>query len=167
LAGCTYVSDEEQFGEKDYWQPPEQFEESRKGDCEDFALWAWRQLLHMNYDARFVTGISGQYRAGHAWVTFEKNGKYFLLEALSWPVGLKLPRLSIFRYKPKFSVSWDGEKISYYEHEDKKFSGSLQQIVLLCGEWLFFWGRFWLLLPLRIGKGFAMRLAKHKSGLTL
>src|SRR6266404_7568840 len=31
----------------DYWQPPEEFEVSRKGDCVDFALWAWRQLLDM------------------------------------------------------------------------------------------------------------------------
>ena len=161
------MSDEEQFGEKDYWQPPEQFEESKKGDCEDFALWAWRQLLQMNYDARFVAGVSGRYREGHAWVTFEKNGKYFLLEPLRWPVGLKLPRLSIFRNKPRFSVSWDGEKISYYEHEDKKFRGSLLQIILLCAEWLFIWGQFWLLFPFRVGKGLAKRLLKPGPGLML
>jgi hypothetical protein len=29
---------EEQFGERDYWQPPEQFEENKMGDCEDLAL---------------------------------------------------------------------------------------------------------------------------------
>jgi hypothetical protein len=157
------VSDEEQFGQKDYWQPPEQFEENKKGDCEDFALWTWRQLLQMGYNARFVAGRSGRYREGHAWVTFEKDGKHFLLEPLSWPVGLKLPRLSIFRYKPKFSVSWDGEKVSYYEHEDKKYNGSLLQIVSLCAEWLFFWTRFWVLFPLRIVRGLARRLIKPKA----
>ena len=31
LAGCKYVSDEEQFGERDYWQPPEQFEPEQEG----------------------------------------------------------------------------------------------------------------------------------------
>ena len=163
LANCEYVSDEEQFGEREYWQPPEQFEENKKGDCEDFALWAWRQLLHMNYNARFVTGISGRYREGHAWVTFEKDGRYFLLEALSWPVGLKLPRLSIFRYKPRFSVSWDGEKISYYEHKDRKFRGSLWETILLCNEWLFFWGKLWLLFPPRLGMRLIRRLAKSGS----
>jgi hypothetical protein len=45
LVGCTYVSDTELFGKRDYWQPPEDFEKRRKGDCEDFALWTWRQLL--------------------------------------------------------------------------------------------------------------------------
>jgi len=32
-----YVSDEEQFGETDYWQVPEQFERTKKGNCEDYA----------------------------------------------------------------------------------------------------------------------------------
>jgi hypothetical protein len=79
LVGCKYVSDQEQFGERDYWQPPEQFEENKKGDCEDFALWAWRQLLHLNYPARFALGSAGRYGEGHAWVTFQKDGKAYLL----------------------------------------------------------------------------------------
>lgn len=163
LAQCKYVSDEKQFGKKDYWQAPELFEESKKGDCEDFALWSWRQLLQMNYPARFVLGSAGRYGDGHAWVTFEKDGKSFLLEPLSWQFGLTLPRLSIFRYKPKFSVGWDGKSVSYYEHEDRKFSGSLYQIFLLCVEWLFFWTSFWLTLPLKIGKGLASKLFLSNS----
>jgi predicted transglutaminase-like cysteine proteinase len=47
LDGCKYVSDEELFGKRDYWQPSEEFEKRKKGDCEDFALWTWRQLLEM------------------------------------------------------------------------------------------------------------------------
>jgi hypothetical protein len=151
------VSDQDQFGEEDYWQLPEQFEESKKGDCEDFALWAWRQLLQMNYDARFALGTAGRYGDGHAWVTFAKDGKYFLLEPLSWPVGLTLPRLSILRYKPKFSIAWDGKKVSYYAHEDKKLDASMTQIGLLCGEWLVFWMAFWARLPLKILKRIAAK----------
>src|SRR5436309_871753 len=45
LKKCRFVSDKEQFGKDDYWMPPEEFEERRKGDCDDFALWAWRQLI--------------------------------------------------------------------------------------------------------------------------
>ena len=150
LSGCKYVSDQEQFGEKDYWQPPEQFEASKKGDCEDFALWAWRQLLHLGYPARFAVGWAGRYGEGHAWVTFQKDGKTYLFEALSWPLGLKLPRLSILRYKPRFSISWDGEKVSYFEHEDRKIIWSGQQIIMLVGEWLFFWVSFWLKLLIAV-----------------
>jgi Bacterial transglutaminase-like cysteine proteinase BTLCP len=144
LAGCKYVSDEEQFGERDYWQPPERFEESKKGDCEDFALWAWRQLIHMKYPARFALGSASRYGDGHAWITFQKDGKTYLLEPLSWPVGLTLPRLSVLRYKPKFSMSWDGAKVSYFEHTDRKKKWTPTAIATLGWEWLIFWVFFFL-----------------------
>jgi hypothetical protein len=156
LASCEYVSDQEQFGERDYWQPPEKFEETRKGDCEDYALWAWRQVLQMNFPARFVVGASGRYGEGHAWVTFEKDGKTFLLEPLAWPAGLILPRLSIIRYKPRFSVGWDGDKVSYYQHHEKKFRGSLRQIISTILEWLLFWLRFGMALPFKIARRFIL-----------
>ena len=60
LVTCEYVSDKELFGKEEYWQPPEEFEKRKKGDCEDFALWTWRQLLNMGYDSRFVGGSSGR-----------------------------------------------------------------------------------------------------------
>lgn len=167
LVVCDYVSDQKQFGKKDYWQPPEQFEESKKGDCEDFALWAWRQLLQMNYHARFVLGSVGRYGAGHAWVTFDKDGKTYLLEPLA-PLGLKMPRLSIIRYKPKFSVAWNGENVSYYEHEDRVLKPSVGQVASLVFEWLFFWCRFWAVFPWKIAKGLARRLtaSRDKRSLT-
>jgi hypothetical protein len=151
LTHCKYISDEEQFGERDYWQAPEQFEESKKGDCEDFALWAWRQLLQMGYEARFVVGRASRYGDGHAWVTFQKDNKFFLLESLNSGLGLWLPRLSVIRYTPKFSVTWDGDKISYFEHQDKKFNLSPQRTAVLIGEWLLFWLGFWVKVPFRIG----------------
>jgi hypothetical protein len=144
LAKCKYVSDDEQFGKRDYWQPPEQFEQSKKGDCDDFSLWAWRQMLHLTGPtARFVVGTAGRYGAGHAWVTFQEDGKAYLLEPLSWMFGLRLPRLSFVRYKPEFSVAWDGKKVSYFEHEDRKPSWPLKQTVVFVGEWLLFWIIFW------------------------
>jgi predicted transglutaminase-like cysteine proteinase len=56
LRTCRYVSDVEQFGMKDHWMPPEEFERVRRGDCDDFALWTCRQLLSLGYNARFVAG---------------------------------------------------------------------------------------------------------------
>jgi hypothetical protein len=149
--------------EEEYWQPPEQFEETKKGDCEDYALWAWRQLLQMNYPARFVIGSAGRYGEGHAWVTFEKDGKAFLLEPLAWSAGLRLPRLSIIRYKPRFSVALDGEKVSYYEHEEKGFRGSFREIISLICEWLLFWFRFWITLPLKVARRFISRTRPPRS----
>lgn len=34
----AYVEDFEQFGLKDYWQSPDEFNLRRQGDCEDFAI---------------------------------------------------------------------------------------------------------------------------------
>src|SRR5690242_6901772 len=56
LRKCRYVSDVEQFGDWDYWMHPRHFERVRRGDCEDFALWTWRQLLAIGIDTRFVMG---------------------------------------------------------------------------------------------------------------
>lgn len=163
LSSCKYVSDAEQFGREDYWQPPEEFEKNKKGDCEDFALWSWRQLLEMKYPARFVIGRATRYGDGHAWVTFEKEGKHFLLESLSWPIGLKLPRISTLRYKPRYSVSWDGQRVSYFEHQETKFNGSLQQVVFLVSEWVVLWAKFWARLLPSLGKGLVRKLFSSKS----
>jgi len=112
----------------------------------------------MNYPSRLVIGTAGRYGEGHAWVTFEKDGKTFLLEALSWPLGLAMPRLSTLRYHPRFSVDWNGKTISYYSHEDRKFSASVQIVAPLVAEWLFLWSSFYLRLVAYVAKGLTLKL---------
>jgi len=143
LIDCKYVSDKELFGKDDYWQPPEDFEKSKKGDCEDFALWTWRQLLAMGYDARFMGGSSGRYGYGHAWVEYVQDGKWYLLEPLYCRVGEAMPRLSTLRYEPKLSVSWDGEKLRYFVHQKPKASIGWSWLVPLVCDYLLFWSWFW------------------------
>jgi len=155
LNGCRYVTDQQQFGVRDYWMPPEDFEEKRKGDCDDFALWVWRQLIAMGkQDARFVVGLAGRYGNGHAWVTFIEGGRAFLVEPMAHRFGNWLPRLDVARYIPGISVSWDGGKISYFEHERRTFNPSFSKAIPLVVEWLLFrienfprfswgWVRYW------------------------
>ena len=143
LVSCRYVSDPEQFGKEEHWMPPEEFEQKRTGDCEDFALWTWRQLLLMGYEARFAGGRAGFYGEGHAWVTFSDGERHYLLEPLAAWVGSALPRLSILRYKPAISVSWDGEKIRYFAHEEQHYDPSFRELPELVLEWARFWMRFW------------------------
>jgi len=143
LRRCRYVSDQEQFGKSDYWMPPEQFEKVKAGDCDDFALWTWRQLLAMGYHARFVVGNAGRYGDGHAWVTFSEDGRTFLVEPLAASLGPKRPRLSTVRYQPGISVGWDGERLHYYEHEERRYDPSLVAVIPLAAEWLIFWVRTW------------------------
>src|SRR5258708_38321119 len=78
-----YVSDAEQFHERDVWQQPWAFERRQRGDCEDFALWAWRKLAEIGLDAEFYVGrgMCGAKPAAarqHAWGGDRGNGEALL-----------------------------------------------------------------------------------------
>lgn len=167
LRTCHGVSDKEQFGKDDYWMPPEDFEKSRKGDCDDFAMYAWRQLLEMGYKARFVGGIVGDSLAKHAWVTFERDGKHFLLEPQARFLGLRYPRLDALRYKPDVSVEWDGQRARFFFHKERKFLPSAFKIPLLVLEWatyhlgMLLLNLYWL--PIGIAKLVYRKLLKRKK----
>lgn len=82
LLGCDYVSDPQQFNKRDYWQHPVEFEKSRKGDCEDFALWTWRKLVELGHDAEFMVGkwIHDGRVGTHAWVFLRHEGEEYVFE---------------------------------------------------------------------------------------
>lgn len=86
LLGCQYATDQDLFQTADFWQHPVDFELLRQGDCEDHALWAWRKLVELGYNAEL---ISGDYRRpdgswfGHVWVCFEQDGRKYLLESIA------------------------------------------------------------------------------------
>lgn len=168
LCRCKYVSDEEQFGREDYWQAPEHFEQTQKGDCDCFALWTWREFLQLGFDARFVLGRSGRYGTGHAWVQFSKDGREFLVEPMAAGFGSKLPRLSTLRYCPRLSVTWDGNRITYYSHERRDRVPALSELVAAIPEWLRFWGWCWVrvlgLLPLILYRRISslVRMNRHR-----
>jgi Transglutaminase-like superfamily len=150
LLTCGYVSDQELFDKRDYWQPPDEFETRKKGDCEDFALWTWRQLLNMGYDARFVGGSAGRYGSGHAWIEYFKGGKCFLLEPLACRIGYTLPRLSTLRYEPRFSISWDGKNLRYFSHRKPDSHLGLRILASLIPEYLLFWTSYWMMNAFRL-----------------
>jgi len=163
LSMCRGSKGSRRDPKRQYWQPPEEFEETRTGNCVDFGLWAWRQLLAMGYNARFAVGKSGKFGEGHAWVTFEKDRKFYLLEPQFWPLGLRMPRISTLRYHPMTSVAWDGEKVSYYAHEDRKTEPPFRKLPALVGEWLFIWTRFWIRVIPRIPLGLTRRIFRHDT----
>lgn len=114
LDGCEYVSDAHLFHEPDYWQHPRTFEQLRRGDCEDFALWAWRKLLELNYDADFVCGRtsrephsrSPEASGRHAWVMYRVGGKTYLFEPTQKDRVRAVQELDLVRHKylPEFGV---------------------------------------------------------------
>jgi hypothetical protein len=150
LAGCKYISDKELFDKEDYWQPPEQFEQGKKGDCEDFALWTWRQLFEMGYNVRLVFGAHGRYAAGHAWVEYFSDGNCFLVEPLLCRIGDTFPRLNTLRYRPRFSVSWDGKILRYFAHKERQSGPAWRPLTPLVWEYLRFWSWLWLRISCRL-----------------
>jgi hypothetical protein len=134
LAGCRYVSDKEQFEVPDYWMPPEEFERRKRGDCECAALWAWRQLLGLGYEARFVVGDSGAFGHRHAWVTFQDGDQWYALEPFRAWLSPSMPRLHTLFYQPAVSASWDGERIHYYEHQSVRYLPRAPQVAALLME---------------------------------
>ena len=151
LLTCRYVSDQEQFGVSDHWMTPSEFEQVRKGDCDDFALWTWRQLLGLGYDARFVVGYTGRYGEGHAWVTLRSGERTLLVEPLM-PFVSEFPRLETLRYRPSVSVEAAGNQVRFYEHTGLKAEPELSDLMPFVTEWLLFWPRLVFLAFLGIGR---------------
>ena len=61
------------------------------------------------------------------------------------------------------SVAWDGEKISYYAHEDRKTEPPFRKLPAFVGEWLFIWTRFWIRVIPRIPLGLTRRIFRHDT----
>jgi hypothetical protein len=112
LQTCEYVTDLELFHERDFWQHPSAFERLRRGDCEDFALWAWRKLAEVGIDAEFYVGRvicadRPEIDRQHAWVVYRVNGTAFLFEpAARTPSRMIRPLADAMgEYVPHFAVN--------------------------------------------------------------
>jgi hypothetical protein len=78
-------------------------------------------------------------------VQFSADGKTYLVEPQLSMLGQRIPRLSALRYHPRYSVAWDGETISYYQHDNRiKNRLTFFQLAALVPEYLGMWGPFWL-----------------------
>ena len=110
LAECEYIRDPDLFHERDFWQHPRTFEQLRKGDCEDHALWAWRKLTELGIPAEFYVGRWQTANDGepgfHAWVVCKHAGVDYLLEATASNRAAILRPLAEVRdnYVPHFAI---------------------------------------------------------------
>ena len=122
LIGCEYVQDPELFHEADFWQHPRTFEQLRRGDCEDHALWAWRKLLELGYDADLISGRCLPWRPGvqgadrsHVWVVFRQDGQTYLLETVAKTPQRFIRRLDEVReeYRPEYGVDRHRQRFAF------------------------------------------------------
>ena len=112
LMTCQYAGDQQLLGEPDAWQHPCAFEVVRSGDCEDYALWAWRKLVEAGYDATFVVGehhptngVAGR----HAWVVFRDQSQDHLLDGVyHTPQEIIRPCALATQYVPQVGVTATG-----------------------------------------------------------
>lgn len=74
----VYESDRRNKGKDEYWQSPEEFLSSQKGDCEDFALFA-RAILQMKGYKAFLVNVYGT-RFAHTICVFEEAGKFNVID---------------------------------------------------------------------------------------
>lgn len=119
LLECEYAHDEDLFNEADFWQHPRTLEHMRKGDCEDHALWAWRKLVELGYEAELVTGaLRRNEEGGHAWVVFRHEGEAYLLEATAHHRDDMIQRLAEVKdeYEPHFGVDHRFARSSFTGH---------------------------------------------------
>jgi hypothetical protein len=112
LQTCEYVTDLELFREPDVWQHPALFEKMKRGDCEDFALWAWRKLAELGIDADFCVGRvicadRPEIDRQHAWVIYRVNGIAFLFEPAARATANMIRPLAdvMDQYVPHFAVN--------------------------------------------------------------
>lgn len=118
LLECRYERDEVLFAEPDFWQHPTTFEHLRAGDCEDFALWAWRKLIELGIEADIVAGyrLQGAELGGrHAWVVFRQDGLEYLFEAVCRTKERMIQPLADVReeYLPQFGADRTGHRFAF------------------------------------------------------
>ena len=118
LRDCRYESDASLFHESDFWQHPRTFEQFKRGDCEDFALWAWRKLVELGLDANLVIGRRvppGAENSRHAWIQFRDGETEFLFEPVLRDRDRALRALGDVRqeYIPELGVARDGRRFLF------------------------------------------------------
>ena len=120
--------------------------------------------MDLGYDSRVVFGQHGRYGIGHAWVEFFADGNCYLVEPQLSSLGASMPRLSTLWYHPRFSVAWIDEKLSYYQHADRKPTASFLEVAQPAPEYFAIWGLFWIRNPWRIPRMLWRAFAAALSG---
>jgi hypothetical protein len=118
LLTCRYAPDADLLGDHDHWLHPSTFEVVRAGDCEDYALWAWRKLVELDLNACFVVGIRRQSTGEcgrHAWATFHRDGEEYLLDGVERAVRRIIRPIREARadYEPQVGVSPSGHRFAF------------------------------------------------------
>ena len=70
-----FIPDDKNFGKTDYWQSPQEMLNLKKGDCEDFALFADAALKELGFES-YVVSMYGKNKFAHTVTVFKQDGKF-------------------------------------------------------------------------------------------
>jgi predicted transglutaminase-like cysteine proteinase len=104
MNSVPYVSDQENYGQADYWATVEEFLE-RGGDCEDYALAKYHSLIRLGFrdqDLRLVILFDQNKQMNHAVLAVALGGRWKILDNQYATVR---DDDEISYYKPIYAVS--------------------------------------------------------------
>lgn len=109
---CEYMSDQDQFGRRNLWLHPTDFETLRRGDCEDSATWSWVRIHRLGIESRLVMGK--WQKTPHCWVAYRVREMWYLFETTAKDPKYRPAALDRTPgYSPKWSVDGD---LRFYWH---------------------------------------------------
>ena len=74
----VFETDQRQFGREEYWQSPQELMQTRKGDCEDFAVFAYELLKRQGIQTFLLNVYGGSF--AHTVCVFKDKGKYQIID---------------------------------------------------------------------------------------
>jgi len=101
---AKYITDQNNWGEKDYWATPGEFM-AKFGDCEDYAIIKYLSLRLLGFkenEVRVVAVKDLNLKVGHAIMVAFVNGKTYVLDN---QIKQVVEAKTIHHYEPVFSIS--------------------------------------------------------------
>jgi predicted transglutaminase-like cysteine proteinase len=101
---ATYITDETNWGQKDYWESPGEFM-AKFGDCEDYAIAKFMSLQLLGFDPnklRVVAVKDLNLKVGHAILAVYVDDKIYILDN---QIGQVVEAKTIRHYEPVFSIN--------------------------------------------------------------
>jgi predicted transglutaminase-like cysteine proteinase len=101
---ATYIADETNWGQKDYWESPGEFM-AKFGDCEDYAIAKFMSLVLLGFDPnnlRVVAVKDLNLKVGHAILAAFVDDKVYILDN---QINQVVEAKSIRHYEPVFSIN--------------------------------------------------------------
>jgi predicted transglutaminase-like cysteine proteinase len=79
----VYGTDQQVWGQRDYWASPQEFFQRGMGDCEDFVLAKYHQLIRQGIAAQQLSLAyvkRAEDYASHMVLLYEEQGRYWVLD---------------------------------------------------------------------------------------